>query len=61
MKDLPKHRLMLRGILEDLGIRKGDRIHVRRTAEGGDIRTMDIDLSPLWQDDPEEVLKKSRR
>jgi hypothetical protein len=60
MKDLPKHRIMLRAILEDLGVRKGDRIDVRRKAEGGDERILQIDLSALWADDPEEVLGKGK-
>lgn len=61
MKDLPKNRVMLRAILEDLGIRKGDRVEVRRKAEGGDERVLQIDLSYFWQDDPEEVLGKKAR
>ena len=58
MNDLAKNRVTIRAILEDLGIRKGDRMEIRRKAEGGDERILQIDLSYFWQDDPKEVLKK---
>lgn len=61
MKDLPKHRVMLRAILEELGIRKDDRIRIYRKAEGGDEQVAEITFEALWQDDPKEVLGKKRK
>jgi Fe2+ transport system protein FeoA len=55
METLPENRLMLRAILEELGVRKGDRVEIRRKAEGGDERILQIDLSYFWQDDPKDV------
>lgn len=50
-------RLMLREVLEDLGLRSGDRVEVRRKAEGGDERVLQIDLSYFWKDESEEESK----